>query len=116
MESANGADTGETAGFANPPALRTAPFAKGGVWVLPFVKGELEGIYLSTNDLGKLYLVSLSQISVFVYCFSAIALQILAGDIGRVSIRTPTAWWIALAIAAGGGTIGTSPTPRIPIG
>ena len=36
------------------------------------------------------------------------------GDIGRLSIRTPTAAWMALAMAAMGGTIGTSPTPRTP--
>src|SRR5205823_6576552 len=36
------------------------------------------------------------------------------GDIGRRLIRTPIALWIALQSAAGGGTIGTSPTPRTP--
>ena len=28
----------------NPPALRAAPFTKGGFQVLPFIKGETEGI------------------------------------------------------------------------
>ena len=36
------------------------------------------------------------------------------GDIGRSVKRMPVAWAIALAIAAIGGTIGISPTPRTP--
>ena len=38
------------------------------------------------------------------------------GDIGRSRSRAPIAAWIALATAAIGGTIGTSPTPRTPNG
>src|SRR5271156_2320514 len=38
------------------------------------------------------------------------------GDIGRSRKRTPIASAIALATAAIGGTIGTSPTPRAPNG
>jgi hypothetical protein len=40
----------------------------------------------------------------------------LGGAIGRWRSRTPVAAWIALAIAAIGSTIGTSPTPRTPKG
>ena len=36
------------------------------------------------------------------------------GDIGMWVIRTPTAFDTALAIAASGGTIEVSPTPRTP--
>ena len=36
------------------------------------------------------------------------------GDIGRSRMRTPVARAIALPMAAIGGTIGTSPTPRTP--
>ena len=36
------------------------------------------------------------------------------GDIGNADILTPVAFSIALATAAIGGTIGTSPTPRTP--
>src|ERR1700687_4486392 len=45
-----------------------------------------------------------------------IAFSTRPGDIGSSVIRTPTALAIALATAAGGGTIETSPTPREPIG
>src|SRR5689334_9458506 len=38
------------------------------------------------------------------------------GDIGRSVILMPSARETALATAAGGGTIGTSPTPRTPSG
>lgn len=38
------------------------------------------------------------------------------GDIGSSVRRTPIACWIAAPIAAGGGQIGTSPTPRTPNG
>src|SRR5204862_7773056 len=38
------------------------------------------------------------------------------GDIGRLRIRMPVASAIALATAAIGGTIGTSPTPLAPNG
>ena len=38
------------------------------------------------------------------------------GDIGRSRSRIPVASAIALATAAIGGTIGTSPTPRAPNG
>ena len=38
------------------------------------------------------------------------------GFMGRRVIRTPIAWLMALAIAAGGGTMLTSPTPRTPNG
>ena len=38
------------------------------------------------------------------------------GDIGRSRRRMPVASAIALATAAIGGTIGTSPTPRAPNG
>ena len=36
------------------------------------------------------------------------------GDIGRSVMRTPVARATALPMAASGGTIGTSPTPRTP--
>src|SRR6266536_253176 len=39
-----------------------------------------------------------------------------AGFIGKRFIRTPAARWIAFAIAAGGGTLLASPTPRAPNG
>ena len=38
------------------------------------------------------------------------------GFMGSRVIRTPMAWLMALAIAAGGGTMFTSPTPRTPNG
>ena len=39
-----------------------------------------------------------------------------AGDMGSLVSRTPMALWMALAMAARGGTMGDSPTPRIPKG
>ena len=39
-----------------------------------------------------------------------------SGLAGNLFILTPTASYIAFAIAANGGTIGTSPTPRTPNG
>ena len=42
------------------------------------------------------------------------AFSTFGGDIGWSRRRTPTASWIALAIAGSGGMIGTSPMPRIP--
>src|SRR5262245_13952621 len=45
-----------------------------------------------------------------------IALSTWPGAMGSFRMRTPTASKIALAMAAGGGTIGTSPTPRTPYG
>ena len=36
------------------------------------------------------------------------------GDMGSSVIRTPIALWIAFAIAASGGTMQASPTPRTP--
>src|SRR5262249_51602473 len=45
---------------------------------------------------------------------SSRALRTLGGDIGRSVKRTPVALAIALAMAAIGGTIGVSPTPRTP--
>ena len=53
------------------------------------------------------------------YCrhsFPQIASRMFPGDIGNWFILTPVAWWMALAIAAIGGTIGTSPTPLTPYG
>src|SRR5690349_25099144 len=44
------------------------------------------------------------------------AARTFGGDIGRSCIRTPVARRIALPIAAIGGMIGTSPTPRAPNG
>ena len=38
------------------------------------------------------------------------------GDIGKLRIRTPTASWIALAIAGGAPTVGDSATPLAPSG
>src|SRR5882672_6673760 len=46
----------------------------------------------------------------------AIARAIRSGESGRWVSRTPVASSIALAIAAGAGTIGGSPTPRAPKG
>ena len=46
----------------------------------------------------------------------SISARIFGGDIGRSRRRIPVAPWIALATAAIGGTIGTSPTPRTPKG
>ena len=46
----------------------------------------------------------------------SIAARSRGGDIGRSRMRTPIASLIALATAAIGGTIGTSPTPRAPNG
>ena len=43
-------------------------------------------------------------------------LSVDLGSRGSVVILTPTAWYMAFAAAAGGGTIDTSPTPRIPNG
>src|SRR5262249_29870361 len=48
--------------------------------------------------------------------FLSIAARSRGGDIGRSRMRTPIASLIALATAAIGGTIGTSPTPRAPNG
>src|SRR5215813_326478 len=48
--------------------------------------------------------------------FACSAAKMALGDIGRRVIRTPIALEIALAIAANGGIIGTSPTPRTPKG
>ena len=45
-----------------------------------------------------------------------VSARIFGGDIGRSRSRAPVAAWIALATAAIGGTIGTSPTPRTPNG
>ena len=45
---------------------------------------------------------------------SPIAASTLIGDIGRSLIRRPVAPCMALATAAIGGTIPTSPTPRTP--
>ena len=45
---------------------------------------------------------------------SSSAFNTLGGDIGRSVNRIPSAPSIALAIAAMGGTIGVSPTPRTP--
>ena len=42
---------------------------------------------------------------------ASIASSTRGGDIGRLYKRMPSALWMALAIAASGGTIGTSPTP-----
>jgi len=44
------------------------------------------------------------------------AARIFCGEIGRSGMRRPLAERTALAIAAIGGTIGTSPTPRAPNG
>ena len=44
------------------------------------------------------------------------AARIRSGDMGSSVIRIPIASQIALAIAAAGGTIGTSPTPLTPYG
>ncbi len=48
------------------------------------------------------------------YFFPCSAFTTLPGDIGSMFMRMPSALWIALAMAAGGATIGTSPTPRTP--
>ncbi len=52
------------------------------------------------------------------YCYSAafseIAFHNRGGDMGSSRMRTPVAWKIALAMAAGGATMGASPTPRTP--
>ena len=45
--------------------------------------------------------------------FSPNALTTDAGDMGSLVSRTPVASWMALAMAASGGTMGASPTPRI---
>jgi len=45
-----------------------------------------------------------------------IAASIRGGDIGTCVMRMPAASDTALAIAASGGTIDVSPTPRIPYG
>jgi len=44
------------------------------------------------------------------------ALRTFGGDIGSSVILTPVARYKALAAAAGGGTIETSPTPLTPSG
>src|SRR5438128_588703 len=44
------------------------------------------------------------------------ALSTLGGDIGSSVKRMPVAFSMALAIAAIGGTMGVSPTPRTPYG
>ena len=46
--------------------------------------------------------------------FVSIAARMRGGDIGIWVIRTPAAFDTALAIAASGGTIDVSPTPRTP--
>jgi hypothetical protein len=43
-----------------------------------------------------------------------IAFRMRGGDIGTCVMRTPVALEMALPIAASGGTIGVSPTPRTP--
>src|SRR5712691_12327496 len=48
--------------------------------------------------------------------FSHIAFRMAPGDMGSLVIRTPMAWEMALARAARGGMMGTSPTPRSPKG
>ena len=40
--------------------------------------------------------------------------RILPGDMGRLRSRSPVASWMPLAMAAMGGTMGTSPTPLTP--
>ncbi|QFT81806.1 hypothetical protein FIU89_14365 [Roseovarius sp. THAF27] len=45
---------------------------------------------------------------------SCIALSTLGGDMGRSVMRTPAAAETALAMAARGGTMEVSPTPRTP--
>ena len=57
--------------------------------------------------------VALGEASWFLGVDSA---RIFGGDIGRSRSRIPAAAWIALATAAIGGTIGTSPTPPTPNG
>ena len=51
---------------------------------------------------------------VFLAHASSSAFRIRGGDIGRLFIRTPAAFDTALAIAASGGQIDVSPTPRTP--
>ena len=46
--------------------------------------------------------------------FACNAAEILPGVMGSLRIRTPVAAWTAFAIAASGGTMGASPTPRTP--
>src|SRR5262245_18131848 len=50
----------------------------------------------------------------FLSAFSSSALRMRGGDIGICVMRTPAALETALAIAARGGTIEVSPTPRTP--
>ena len=45
---------------------------------------------------------------------ASIAARMRGGDIGICVMRTPAAFDTALAIAASGGTIDVSPTPRTP--
>ncbi len=47
---------------------------------------------------------------------ASIAARSFGGEIGRSCMRTPIASQTALATAASGGTIGTSPTPLTPKG
>ncbi len=55
MENSAGTPDSGTAPAENPPALRAAPFAKGGFLVPPFAKGGTGGIYSSMTHLGNLY-------------------------------------------------------------
>ena len=48
--------------------------------------------------------------------FSPNALTMDDGHMGSLVSCTPVASWMALAMAASGGTMGDSPTPRIPKG
>ena len=59
----------------------------------------------------------LSETGCYVFAplpFSASAFWTLCGAMGSSLRRTPTASKMALATVAGGGTMGTSPTPRTP--
>ena len=49
-------------------------------------------------------------------CAFLMALRIRGGDIGTCVKRTPVAFDTALPMAANGGTIDVSPTPRMPYG
>src|SRR5262249_29798001 len=51
-----------------------------------------------------------------VYPLAHTAANTAPGDMGSRVRRTPIALWMALAIAAIGGTRGTSPAPRTPKG
>src|SRR5262252_6195383 len=58
----------------------------------------------------------LFYLSAQVYPLAHNAANTAPGDMGSRVIRTPIALWMALAIAAIGGTRGTSPAPRTPKG